>query len=179
MTGRSARRVRAFALSGAVVLAAAQLSSYLVQAHLSLYETHVVNAFVHLTHVRNTGAVFGLFPGNSAVFIFTSSLTIAAICLYVWRNDALDTIQTACFGVIAGAAAGNLTDRIVYGAVIDFIDLQGIPYWRYVFNTADVAIHVGVWPLVLSGLFGRPDGSDRATTPPAGPSPPNTPASGA
>jgi signal peptidase II len=44
-------------------------------------------------------------------------------------------------------------DRLIYGSVIDFIDVQGIPYWHYVFNTADVMIHLGIWPMLAIGLW--------------------------
>ena len=54
---------------------------------------------------------------------------------------------------------------LAYGAVIDFIDIQGIPRWNYIFNTADVAIHVGLWPLAIGTLV-SPTGGHRA--PPQG-----------
>jgi len=38
---------------------------------------------------------------------------------------------------------------LVYGSVIDFIDIQHIPYWSYIFNTADLMIHVGIWPMLI------------------------------
>ena len=68
-----------------------------------------------------------------------------------------------------GAAAANICDRLVYGAVIDFIDIQGIPYWHYIFNIADTAIHLGVWPLVI-GAFIAPgeQAGNTGQTPAAG-----------
>jgi signal peptidase II len=136
------------------VLAISQAVSYLVQQRLPLHETHVVNPVLHLTHIRNTGGVFGMLPGNSALFVLISSLIIAAIVTYLVRVRPSGRYQYVCFGLIVGAAAANVCDRLLYGAVIDFIDIQGIPGWHYIFNLADVAIHLGAWPVALAALFG-------------------------
>ena len=37
--------------------------------------------------------------------------------------------------------------------VIDFIDIQNIPFWSYIFNTADLMIHVGIWPMLALSLY--------------------------
>jgi signal peptidase II len=44
-------------------------------------------------------------------------------------------------------------DRVIYGSVIDFIDVQNIPLWNYIFNTADLMIHVGIWPMLALSLY--------------------------
>jgi hypothetical protein len=62
-----------FAVTATVVLLVAQLGSYLVHTRLPLHDTYVVNSVLHLTHVRNSGGVFGLFPGNSVVFAVIGS----------------------------------------------------------------------------------------------------------
>ena len=154
ITAREKRqKLATFAAAALLVLGISQLGSYLVVARLPLNDTYVVTSFLHFTHIRNTGAVFGLFPGNSAIFAVTSVLTMVAVCVYLLRNLTLDRYQYVCFGCIVGAAASNTLDRVIYGAVVDFIDVQGIPYWHYIFNIADVAIHVGAWPLVLGTLL--------------------------
>lgn len=153
VTQEERARLAAFGMTAVVVLAVAQLGSYLVQARLPLHDTYVVNAVLHLTHIRNSGGVFGLFPGNSMVFAIIGSLIIVCLCFYVLRNRMAASYQYVCFGLIVGAAAANICDRMVYGAVIDFIDIQGIPHWHYIFNIADSAIHLGVWPLAIGALI--------------------------
>jgi signal peptidase II len=147
------RKLGAFVAAALLVLAVSQLGSYLVSTRLPLNESYPITSFLHLTHIRNTGAVFGLFPGNSTIFAVTSVLTMVAVCVYLMKNLMLDVYQYVCFGFIVGAAASNTFDRIIYGAVVDFIDVQGIPYWHYIFNIADVAIHIGAWPLVLGTIL--------------------------
>ena len=156
----------AFATAALLLLAVAQLGSYLVQSRLALHETYVVNSVLHLTHIRNTGGVFGLLPGHGIVFMVTSSIIILGLCVYVVRMRTASLFESICFGLIVGAAASNVIDRLVYGSVVDFIDVQGIPGWRYIFNIADVAIHVGAWPLAISALVAP---GKRPTPAPAAP----------
>ncbi|MGH9350211.1 MAG: signal peptidase II [Vicinamibacterales bacterium] len=154
MTTREKRwKLGAFAATVLMVLAIAQVGSYLVHTRLALHDTYVVSSFLHFTHIRNTGAVFGLFPGNTTLFAVTSTLTILAVCVYLLKNLQLHLYQYVCFGFIVGAAASNTCDRLLYGAVIDFIDVQGVPYWHYIFNIADTAIHIGAWPLVIGTML--------------------------
>lgn len=149
----SKRHLTAFAATAAAVLGIAQLASYLVTRFLPLHDTYVVNSVLHLTHIRNTGGVFGIFPGNSVLFAVTSGLIVVGLTVYLLKSPATALYHYICSGIIVGAAASNICDRLVYGSVVDFIDVQGIPGWHYIFNVADVAIHVGLWPLLLGTLF--------------------------
>jgi signal peptidase II len=142
-----------FALTAGLVLLLAQLASYMVNRFLPLHDTYVVNSVLHLTHIRNTGGVFGIFPGNSLLFVATSSLIVVGLSVYLLKSPSTARYHYICSGIIVGAAASNICDRLVYGSVVDFIDIQGIPGWHYVFNVADVAIHAGLWPLLLGTLF--------------------------
>jgi signal peptidase II len=153
------RRSVVVGVTALIVLAVAQFTSWLVNTYIPLHETIVVNPVVHFTHIRNTGAAFGLFPGNSMVFALTSTLIICAMLLYTWVSPPAAKYQYMCIGCIIGAAAGNIADRLVYGSVIDFIDIQGIPGWAYIFNVADVAIHVGAWPLLIGEMLGAHRGT--------------------
>jgi signal peptidase II len=139
-----------------LTLAAAQLSSYLVVSHLGIGQTYLLTAGVHVTHIRNYGGVFGMFQGNVAIFGGVSALIVLALVAYAFQQPGLTRAQHVCLGLVVGAAVGNIADRLVYGSVVDFIDIQGIPHWQYIFNTADVALHLGIWPLVLIGAFGGP-----------------------
>ena len=136
-----------------VSLAIAQLGSYLVESHLQQNTVLEIWPFLNLTHVRNLGGIFGLFQGKGWLFAWGSFLFLSGLFFYVLRDPRLKRFEYICFGLIAGGGASNIMDRLVYGSVIDFIDVRGIPHWNYIFNTADVMIHVGIWPLVLASLF--------------------------
>jgi signal peptidase II len=148
----SSRHTLAFVVAALAVFGLSQLSSALVTARLPLHDSYVVAPFLHFTHIRNTGGIFGTLPNNSALFAIVGGAFVAGLAVYVLRSRSLAGYQYLCFGLIAGAAASNVCDRLVYGAVVDFIDVQGIPRWNYIFNLADTAIHLGVWPMVI-GAF--------------------------
>jgi signal peptidase II len=58
--------------------------------------------------------------------------------------------------LIIGGALGNLIDRILYGAVVDFIDLHYMNLHWYVFNIADICISLGCMLLVLAEIIKKP-----------------------
>jgi signal peptidase II len=140
-------------VTAAVTFTICQASSHLVARGLALHETVAVSRLLHFTHIRNTGGVFGMFQGHPAIFGLVSLAIVAGAVAFMLRTTGWARYQCVCFGLIVGAALSNVADRLVYGAVIDFLDVQGIPYWDYVFNPADVAIHLGAWPLVLGTLL--------------------------
>jgi signal peptidase II len=112
----------------------------------------VMPGFMYLVHVGNTGAAWSLFLGKSVFLAVLAFATLAAI--YLWRH-ALGLRGAAAqvsFGLLCGGIAGNLTDRLRHGHVIDFIDLHFGRYAYPTFNVADCGICVGVGLYVLQSL---------------------------
>ena len=104
----------------------------------------VIDGFFYLVHVGNTGAAWSLFTGQSVFLAALAAATLVAI--YIWRR-ALglgDRVSQVAFGLLCGGIAGNLIDRLLYGHVIDFIDLHFGSYVYPTFNVADSGICVGV-----------------------------------
>ena len=97
----------------------------------------------HATLVYNTGIAFGFFRDQGIVFIIIPVIAIILLIFNVYyyrqNNEVLNRRYVVAFSLILGGAMGNLFDRIVYGYVIDFIDLRVWP----VFNIADSAITIG------------------------------------
>lgn len=104
---------------------------------------------VRLDYVENPGAFLGLGSGLSETtrFWFFSVLVggfLVGLFLYVLMNRRLSVIEVAAFSLILGGGLGNLTDRVLYEYVIDFL-VVGIGRLRTgVFNVADLAITAGV-----------------------------------
>jgi signal peptidase II len=145
-----------FAWFGAVALVClglSQLGSFLINQYLPQGDSVVVLPMLYFTHIRNLGGVFGLAQGHGWLFALFSSALIAALIGYLWRSAQVRTYEFLCFGFVAGGGTSNVLDRIIYGSVIDFINVQGIPYWNYIFNTADTFIHLGLWPMLFIALF--------------------------
>jgi len=147
------RHFRLFILTAGLCLLVAQLVGYWVNASIPEGSSLQINALLNFTHVRNHGGVFGMAQGQGWLFGALSVLLLAGVCAYLWFGAVLARVEYLCFGLIVGGGASNILDRWVYGSVIDFIDVQGIPYWHYVFNTADFMIHLGIWPMLALTLF--------------------------
>lgn len=114
----------------------------------------VVAGYFDLTYVRNTGAAFGLLsmlsgPLRLPFFLATTLAAVAVLGYFIKKTRPEDALMQAALALVIGGAAGNLTDRLVYGYVIDFIDWHvGGRHWP-AFNVADSGITVGV---ILLGL---------------------------
>lgn len=138
-----------FFLAASVVLVLDQLTKLLVRSTIPLdHFLPVVDGIVRITHVGNTGAVFGIFPGQSYIFVIMS-LFMLGLILFVYRSPHLRRL-TWVLGMIFGGGMGNLIDRLHQGYVTDFIDLRVWP----VFNVADASIVVGTGILIFLVLKG-------------------------
>lgn len=122
-----------------------QVSKAYVVAHLALHESWMPLDFVEpvfrFTHVHNTGAAFGMFPGGGMVFLVIA-LVVTAVILYYYRQieGPAWLIRLALGLQLGGAISNNLIDRVRLGYVVDFFN---VVYWP-VFNVADSCIVVGV-----------------------------------
>lgn len=135
------------------VLALAQLVGYWVNSNIEQNTTVEWSSLIHFTHIRNHGGVFGMLQGMGWIFAIISIALLLGVSAYLWFSPGIRRYEYICFGFIVGGGTSNILDRFIYGSVIDFIDIQHIPYWNYVFNTADVMIHVGIWPLLFYSFF--------------------------
>lgn len=142
------------------VLAVSQLIGYWVNSTIEQNTTVAWNSLIHFTHIRNHGGVFGMLQGMGGLFAIISIGLLIAVGAYLWLGSGIKRYEYICFGFIVGGGASNIMDRLVYGSVIDFIDIQHIPYWHYIFNTADVMVHVGIWPLLFFSFFASTDDAD-------------------
>lgn len=144
------------------VLAVSQLIGYWVNSSMPQNSTLELNSLVHFTHIRNHGGVFGMLQGMGWLFAAISIGLLIIVTVYLWKGSSIKRYEYFCFGFIVGGGASNILDRLVYGSVIDFIDIQHIPYWNYIFNTADVMVHIGIWSLLFFSFFA----SDKETNSP-------------
>jgi len=116
--------------------------------------------FVDLVLTWNTGISYGWFQqegpfGQGALLALK---VVAVALLWIWLARAGSRLSAISLGLIVGGALGNGIDRLIYGAVADFVLLHAeTATWRfnwYVFNLADVAIVAGVAGLLYESLLG-------------------------
>jgi signal peptidase II len=139
----------------AVVVVLDQLTKEVVRRTLELYDhVAVIPGFLDFTHVRNTGAAFGLlnaadFPYKPLVMIGIAAIALVAIAVYATQLGFHERMARFGLALILGGAFGNLIDRAVAGHVVDFVDV----YWGtahfWAFNVADAAITVGAVCVLL------------------------------
>jgi signal peptidase II len=140
------------------VVALDQATKAMVKARLPLHESvTVIPGFFDLTHVRNTGAAFGMldntnFAYKPALMVIIALVALGAVASYALTLPAAQRIARYGLALILGGAVGNLIDRAAMGYVVDFVDVywRGVHFWA--FNVADSAITVGVVLMLLDVL---------------------------
>lgn len=138
------------------IVALDQISKLLIKTHLSLAgKIEVIPGFFQLRHVRNSGAVWGLFAGTPHAFIpklitGLSLLALAIVVYYFLKLNASCRLELTALSFITGGALGNNIDRLLQGEVVDFLDFFiGKHHWP-TFNVADFCISSGVILLIFS-----------------------------
>lgn len=141
-----------------VVILLDMVSKYIVSKLLIVNESvMIIKNFFNITYVRNTGAAFSIFSGNTFLVMIISFMIIMGIILYIRKNKPSNKIEKISYSLILGGAIGNFIDRVIYGYVRDFIEID-IFGWDYpIFNLADVFVVVGVILLVIATWRGRND----------------------
>ncbi|MDT8427604.1 MAG: signal peptidase II [Pseudomonadales bacterium] len=152
MNSSTRKNFTLFILIALSVLSVAQIGSFWVNRTIPLGTSIELNGLIHLTHIRNMGGVFGMFQGQGWLFALLSLGLIAGLVIYLLASKQVQRYEFICFGFIAGGGSSNIIDRLVYGSVVDFINIQQIPFWHYIFNTADVMVHIGLWPMLYFSL---------------------------
>lgn len=150
-------RYSAFGLIVAVLaFAADQLHKYWMLEIYRIAERGRVTltSFFDLVMLWNPGISYGLLPQDSDAgrIALTAVSVIAAVAIFMWIGNAASRLAALSLGLIVGGALGNITDRLVHGAVADFFSFHYAGFYWYVFNIADVAITAGVIGLMLDWL---------------------------
>ena len=135
-----------------------QATKTMVENSIPEYAVIPIFPSFNLTHIKNTGAAFGLFsdpatPWKTALLISVSAALLVAVVGTVWRSRRLHWEMSVGLALIMGGALSNLLDRIRLGRVVDFLDVYYSNYHWPAFNLADSAIVVGACFLILQVLF--------------------------
>lgn len=150
----SLRRIGLVALVALVIGGLDRLTKTIVASSLPLGgSVDVVGPYVRITHVRNTGAAFGLLPERTTLLSILSVVAVVAILYYYRQLAARSPFIALTLGMQLGGAFGNLVDRLGQGYVVDFVDVGFDPSPRFwAFNVADSSIVVGIL-LVTAALW--------------------------
>ena len=120
--------------------------------HLNEREPIQITPFMDFAMAWNKGVSYSLLTSNSQAPLIGLSLVLSA-ALVIWLAKAKTRLSGLAFGLIIGGALGNALDRVIHGAVADFVLLHWGTWTWYVFNVADVGIVFGVGLLIYDNLF--------------------------
>lgn len=140
-----------------VVVALDQWSKIAITTSMHLYQSIVVIPdYVNLIYVRNMGAAFSFLSEAGGwqrwFFVATTVFVSAFIVIWLFRLKQHETVSAIGLSLILGGAAGNLIDRLLYGYVIDFLDVYYQTIHWPAFNVADSAITLGVFFMLLENF---------------------------
>ena len=133
-------------LAALSVLILDQLTKFFIHQNLGLGQSiPLIRNILHFTYVTNTGSAFSLLKGHNLIFILFSLVVIAFIWYYAKEIKENEKYLQIAVGLLLGGTLGNLTDRLVHGFVVDFIDFRIWP----VFNVADSVVTISVIFLII------------------------------
>jgi signal peptidase II len=143
-------------LIGIIVFVLDQLTKILVDKFVNYASSVNVISFLdffNIVNVHNTGVAFSIFRGRNSFFALIMVLFLATLSVWFYKNwNKLHKIQIYAFYLIISGGVGNLTDRLLRGAVVDFLDF-GINSLRWpAFNVADSFIFIAV-VLILADIL--------------------------
>ena len=145
---------RRIALAALAAFLLDQLSKVLVLYGLNLLDVFEIKVLPPLLTFRmawNTGVNFGLFSGAEARWVLIGVALALVAAIYIWLvREKPGRWGAISGGILIGGALGNVLDRLIYGAVADFLNMSccGISN-PFSFNVADVAVFVGALGLIL------------------------------
>ncbi|MGB0659468.1 MAG: signal peptidase II [Mangrovicoccus sp.] len=149
--------MRFMGVTALAMLAIDQLSKYWVVFQLNLLEYGAIDVFPPYLNFRmgwNTGVNFGLLDGYGDLARWILIFLASAVCVWValWARQDHRPLPNILAGILIGGALGNALDRLIHGAVADFLNMSccGIQN-PYTFNIADIGVFVGaiglaIWP---------------------------------
>lgn len=148
--------MRIAAITAAVIFVLDQVSKYAIVQGMNLIERGAIDVwppFLTFRMAWNRGINFGLFAHDAEFMRWVLIAVALVISAWVWiwiRREGAGRWAQISAGLLVGGALGNVIDRIVYGAVADFLNMSccGIEN-PYAFNVADISIFAGAIGLIL------------------------------
>ena len=132
-----------------------QVTKWLVLRFISTDEfVPVIPGFFYLVQVHNTGAAFGMLKHNNLFFMLLATAALILVAVFARRGAFADAPSRFGAALLISGVLGNLTDRILHGYVVDFLDVV-LPWYGHwpAFNVADSAICGAAALFLISGFL--------------------------
>lgn len=125
-----------------------QITKYIVFSYDKLH-IQIINGFLYIGQVKNTGAAWGMLSGNMIIFYIVTLVAIYFIVDIYRKSKERPFYFNAALMLVLAGALGNFIDRVAFNYVRDFIDVYIFGYDFPLFNVADSALVIGVGLIVL------------------------------
>ena len=137
------------------IIALDQWSKWTIKTSFNLYQSKpVIQDLLHFTYVTNDGMAFGLsFPGGKHVLLIMTILLTGFIMGFLWKEKNGHPLIKYGLALILSGAIGNLIDRMLYGKVVDFLDLMIGNFHWYIFNIADSSVTIGMILFIIHSIY--------------------------
>ena len=137
------------------IVALDQWSKWMIKTSYDLYHSEpIIQGFFHFTYVTNDGMAFGLsFPGGKQVLLFVTLALTGVIIWMLWKEKNSHNLIRYGLSFILAGAIGNMIDRVLYGKVVDFLDIMIGDFHWYIFNFADSAVTTGMILFILHTIL--------------------------
>ena len=137
------------------IIALDQWSKWAIKTSFNLYQSKpVIQDLLHFTYVTNDGMAFGLsFPGGKHVLLIMTILLTGFIVGFLWKEKNGHPLIKYGLALILSGAIGNLIDRLLYGKVVDFLDLMIGNFHWYIFNIADSSVTIGMILFIIHSIY--------------------------
>ncbi|MBD1137740.1 signal peptidase II [Pelagibacterales bacterium SAG-MED43] len=129
-----------------------RISKYLILEYFekSIDQNIIISSFLNFNLLWNDGIAFGLLQFEQKLFYNFVTLLIFVILIIVGRLASnSEGLEKICYLMILGGGFGNVFDRLYYGSVVDFIDLNYNNFHWFIFNVADMFITIGILILII------------------------------
>ena len=139
----------------AAIIALDQWSKWAIKTSFNLYQSKpVIQDLLHFTYVTNDGMAFGLtFPGGKHILLVMTILLTGFIIGFLWKEREGHPLVKYGLALILSGAIGNLIDRLLYGKVVDFLDLMIGDFHWYIFNVADSSVTIGMVLFIIHSII--------------------------
>jgi signal peptidase II len=137
------------------VLIADQITKWWAQMSLPMAQPIKVTDFLNWFLIYNPGAAFSFLSqagGWQRWFFTVIGIVAAIVIIWLLQKNAHDRPFCLALSLILGGAIGNVLDRLLYGAVVDFIDVHYDGWHWPAFNIADSAISIGATLIVINEI---------------------------
>lgn len=137
------------------IIALDQWSKWAIKSSFNLYQSEpVIQDLLHFTYVTNDGMAFGLsFPGGKHILLVMTILLTGFIIGFLWKEREGHPLVKYGLALILSGAIGNLIDRLLYGKVVDFLDLMIGDFHWYIFNVADSSVTIGMVLFIIHSII--------------------------